>query len=234
MITRKNLIERTHLPDHTFRVLRWHISSHLSLLQTKAIAPNPRSDSQNGPQCLSSCIPFHFCSLGLEAWTWTLERMNPLEYWHWAWAPGCLISIPWTDLQQLKNFCKILMTSLCYSMLPLNNWMDWWCSLNSQSHCACIPGFIFLSSGLKKPNCWSWSDKSAFQYLLLPPCSAINHIQYIFYSASLWLSFTHCTKHSVAGENTCMYLNTNNCKILVFRVFCCISILSGVLKFLWR
>lgn len=49
-LTKKNLAERTPLPDHTLsRVLSRHISFHLSLLRTKPIAPNPELDHRKWP-----------------------------------------------------------------------------------------------------------------------------------------------------------------------------------------
>lgn len=105
---------------------------------------------ENGPRWPSSCTQCRFCSLELEAWSWTVQRMNPPEYPDWAWAPGHLIPAPLTDLQQLRISCSVWMASLCYSVPALNTWTDWWYRLDSQPHCACHPVFILLSSSLIK------------------------------------------------------------------------------------
>lgn len=131
------------------RVLRRHISFHLSLLRTKSVAPNPGLDTENGPWWLSS----HACDV-CAPWGWRIDP-EPAEDEH--------PRIPWLGLSPRRShprptnrsattedFCSVLMAPLHCSVLALNNWIDWRHSLNSQSYCGCNPVFVFLSPSLIK------------------------------------------------------------------------------------
>lgn len=65
-------------------------------------------------------------------------------------SPGRSQPCPTNTSATAGDFLNVLMTSLHCSVLPLNNWIDWRYSLNSQSYCDCHPVFIFLTPSLIK------------------------------------------------------------------------------------
>lgn len=147
MITRKILVDRTPLPDHTLsRVLRRHISSHLYLLRTNPVAPNLGLDTQKMVHDGFHPMPLMFVLHGAEG-----LMLNPAEDEH--------SRIPWLMLSPRRSHpcptnrsatANVLMAFLHCSVLALNNWIGWRYSLNSQSYCGCHPVFIFLNSSLIK------------------------------------------------------------------------------------